>query len=355
MAHSERQGFALRRFSGVGIGTILTTSAYFVAFMTVQHPQAATHDYAAWAAIAVLALLVAWCQWITFVPADPASATTLIVACGSLGLASWFYRTIRLRENFAVMCIALAQVLLFSAVGVVLSYLLARNGGPLWDERLMAWDQAIGFEWRAYVDFVDRSALLSTISFLAYGSLIPQIVALVLVLGFANRLAELRTVMLGAIVCGGITILVSALFPAVSYPAHLGLTAADFEHVNPWAGNVHMADLNALRDGTFAELKFTKMQGIITFPSYHAGLSAVTLWGFWASRISWIKWPGMTLAALTIAATPVNGGHYLVDVIAGVAIAIFALAFSKRAIYWAPAPASLTALPFRRSREASVP
>lgn len=315
---------------------------------------AATHDSAAWAAIAILAVLVGWCQWIGPVPIDPASATSLAIACGGLGVAAWFYRAIRPRENFAVMCIALCQVLLFSAVGIVLSYLLARGGGPLWDERLAAWDRAIGFDWHAYVGFIDGSRLLSGVSYLAYGSLIPQIILLVLALGFSSRLTELRTVMLGAILCGGVTILVSALFPAVSYPAHLGLTAGDFRHIDPWAGYVHMADLTALREGTFDRLTFGKMQGIITFPSYHAGLSAVTLWGFWASRMEWLKWPGMTLAALTIAATPVNGGHYLVDVLAGLAIAWVSLLVARRAVRWKWAPPALTAWPFRRSREASA-
>jgi len=316
--------------------------------------QPATYDAAAWAAIAVLCFMVAACQWVAPVPFEPRSSVGLTVACAALGGTSIFYRTVRLREEFAVMCIALMQVILFSAVGIVLSYLLARNGGALWDATLARWDRALGFDWLAYVRFVDSSRLLSAVSFVAYGSLIPQIVVLVCTLGFAKRFAALRSVMLAAILAGAISIVVSALMPATAYPSFLGVTNHDFRHVNPWAGLVHLSDLHALRDGTFAMLDFRKMQGIITFPSYHAGLSAVTLWGFWSSRPAWIKWPGMTLAALTIAATPVNGGHYLVDVLAGLGIAVASIVAARKLVLWNPDLPGLTAWPSRRSREASA-
>ena len=313
--------------------------------------QPVSGDHAATATLLFLALAVAACQWAAPLPIEPRSMATLLIACGALGLAAVFYRRVRPRENFAVMCVALGQVILFTALGIVLSYLLARNGGDLWDTRLAEWDRAIGFDWLAYVRFFDQSAIAVTWLKLAYASLIPQVIVLVLVLGFTNRLAELRTVMLAAIVAGTVTVILSSLFPAVSNYIHLGLSARDFVHVDPFAGDVHMRDFNALRDGTTGALEFGKMEGIITFPSYHAGLSVVTLWGFWATRIAWVRWPGIALAASTIIATPVDGGHYLVDVLAGGAIAVLALIWSKRAIFWAPAP---MAWPFRRSREASA-
>ena len=299
----------------------------------------------------ILALAVAACQWADPLPIEPRSLVTLLSACGALGLAALFYRRVRPRENFAVMCVALSQVILFTALGIVLSYLLARGGGELWDERLAGWDRALGFDWLAYVRWIDRSAFAVAWLKLAYASLIPQVIALVLVLGFTNKLAELRTVMLAAIVAGAVTVLLSSLFPAVSNYIHLGLSSRDFLHVNPFAGDVHMRDFNALRDGSAERLVLGRMEGIITFPSYHAGLSVVTLWGFWVSGIRWVRWPGIALAVSTIVATPVDGGHYLVDIIAGGAIAVLALIWSKRAVCWAPAP---MAWPFRRSREASA-
>ena len=312
-----------------------------------------TSDSAAWASIALLGLGVIFAQMATPVPIAARSLQTLAIASAALGGAAYFYRNVRIRENFAVMCIALMQVLLFSALGSILSYLLARGGGSLWDSTFTNWDRALGFDWLGFVRAVDQHGWLVTTLRLAYASLIPQIIVLVLVLGFTGRLEKLRSVMLGAILCGTICVLTSPFFPAVSNYVHLGLTAADFRHVDPWAGYIHLADFNGLREGTMNQLDLSKMQGIITFPSYHAGLSAVTLWGFWTSGVRWLKWTGPIVALGTIVATPVDGGHYFVDVLAGIAIAIASIFVACRAVRWAPAWPRLTASPFRRSRAAS--
>jgi hypothetical protein len=286
-------------------------------------------------------------------PIAALSLQALGIACVALGGAAFFYRNVRLRENFSVMCIALMQVLLFSALGSILSYLLARDGGALWDSTFTAWDRALGLDWIGYVRAVDQHGWLVTALRLAYASLIPQIIVLVLVLGFTGRLEKLRGVMLGAILCGTICVLASPFFPAVSNYVQLGLTAADFRHVDPWAGYIHLADFSALRDGTMSVLNLSRMQGIITFPSYHAGLSAVTLWGFWTSGVRWLKWTGPVVALGTIVATPVDGGHYFVDVLAGIAISALSIVVASRAVRWAPTLPRLTASPFRRSHAAS--
>ncbi|MCY7279709.1 MAG: phosphatase PAP2 family protein [Sphingomonas bacterium] len=313
----------------------------------------ATSNAAAWASIAVLLLGVLLAEWAAPMPIEARSLNTLAIACAALGSAAWFYRHIRSRENFAVMCTALMQVLIFSALGSILSYLLARDGGPLWDSTFAAWDRALGLDWLGFVRAIDEHGWLVTTLRLAYASLIAQIIVLVLVLGFTSRLEKLRAVMLGAILCGTISVLASPFFPAASNYVHLGLTAADFRFVDPWAGYIHLADFNGLRGGSMAQLDLSKMQGIITFPSYHAGLSAVTLWGFWTSGVRWLKWTGSFVALATIVATPVDGGHYFVDVLAGVGIAVASIHVAARAVRWTPAWPRLTAWPFRRSHAAS--
>ena len=63
----------------------------------------------------------------------------------------------------------------------------------------------------------------------------------------------------------------------------------------------------------------------------------------------------MAVALTTLAATPVDGGHYFVDVLAGIAIAAASLAAASRLVFVRlPLPA-IRALPFRRSREAFAP
>lgn len=318
-----------------------------------QRPPA--KDHSSWVAIAALGLAVSLLQWRTPLPIAADSLTALVIACATLGSVAWFYRNVRRHEPFATMCIALMQILLFSALGAVLSYLVARSNGQLWDDTFTRWDHALGLDWLTFVRWVDAHPWSVVPLRLAYASLIPQIMVLVLVLGFTARLAQLRAVTLAAILCGMVVVGLSGLFPAVSNFAHLGLTSADFDHIKPWAGMVHLPHYNALRDGTMEVIHLRQMQGIITFPSYHAGLSTVTLWGFWLTRIGVVRWPGMAVAIMTIIATPVDGGHYFVDVFAGMVIALASIAIANRAVRWTPALPRLTASPFRHSRAASAP
>jgi len=313
-----------------------------------------TSDWASWAAIALLAAVVALLQCAAPLPIAGDSVAVLIAASGTLGAVAFFYRHVRRHDPFATMCIALMQVLLFSALAAVLSYFLARGEGPLWDATFTRWDHAFGLDWLTFVRWIDSHPHIVLPLRLAYASLVLQIIALVVVLGFSARLSQLRAVMFASILCGIVVVGISGLFPAISNFAYLGLTGADFRHLDPWAGTIHMPHLGALRDGTIEIIRLDAMQGIVTFPSYHAGLSTVTMWGFWLTRIGWVRWPGITLAAATIVATPVDGGHYFVDVFAGMVIALASMAVAVRAVRWTPARPGLTASPFRRSRAVSA-
>lgn len=179
-----------------------------------------TSESAAWALIGALATAVGALQLRSPLPVAPGSLMALATACAALGCTAMFYRRVRVQENFAIICTGLMQVLLFSAVGSILSYLLAREGGALWDNRLEVWDSALGFDWLAYVRLIDAQGWLVAPVRWAYASLVPQIIVLVLALGFSLQIAELRRLVLAAMLGGTITILLSALFPAAGYYVH---------------------------------------------------------------------------------------------------------------------------------------
>lgn len=261
----------------------------------------------------------------------PGLAVTFLATI-ALGGTAMFYTRWRPNRNFSAMSVGLMQILLFSGVGALLSYLLAREGGALQDNMLERWDLALGLDWLAYVRWADQYPWLVHTYTLAYVSLIPQIIIIVLVQGFSGRLLLMRQTLFAAMLCGTITVLLSAVIPSIGKFIHLGLTPKDFVNVNPFAGYLHLEHYTALRNGTLTTLSLPDMKGIITFPSYHAGLAAVLLWSF--ARTPWLRIPGVLLAATTIAATPIDGGHYFVDVIAGIAIAALSIVTALYAGRW---------------------
>jgi hypothetical protein len=320
--------------------------------MTRRSAQATSNDSASWAVIGALVIAVVAAELVSPLAIAIGSLANLALACVALGSAAAFYRFVRINERFSAACTGLAQALLFSAAGAILSYLLARDGGALWDGTLHRWDRVLGFDWLGYAHAVDAHPWLVAIFNIAYGSLISQTILVILALGFSGRIEALRMFILAAILSGSTAILLSPLFPAVGNFTYLGLKHSGFAHVWQSANLADVRDFLAVRNGSMAVLDLRKMQGIIVFPSYHGALATTTLWAFWRSGLKWLRWGGSLLAALTIAATPINGGHYGVDILAGVAVAAASIAAAKRLVYLRLPFAAIRAWPFRRSREA---
>ncbi|CAM8643855.1 phosphatase PAP2 family protein [Sphingobium cupriresistens] len=250
-----------------------------------------------------------------------------------LGALATFYLQIRTNAKIFAMVTALQLMLLFSAAGASLSYMIAARAGPLWDARLAGWDRAMGLDWLAWMRWLDSHPLLATPLNLAYRTLIPQMIVLILILGLCGRLAALRTTIQAAMIAGLAIILLSGLMPAVAAYVHYGLHPADYPHLRPAAAFVHMADITGLRDGSLRLLSLDHMEGIITFPSYHGALAVIFCWGFSRATIMTARYGGMMVATLTLIATPVDGAHYFSDVIAGAVIAGLSLCVASRTIH----------------------
>lgn len=311
-----------------------------------------TSDTASWMVVAALIAAVAMVEFEAPLPIAVGSLLNLVLACVALIGAAVFYTRVRINEQFSACCIGLSQALLFSAAGSILSYLLARSGGGLWDETLTNWDRALGFDWLAYAFAIDTHAWAAMLLRICYESLIPQTIVVILALGFSGRIDQLRTFILAAMLSGSTAVLLSPLFPAVGNFSYLDLNHSAFANVWQSSNLADVRDFLAVRSGTLATLDLRTMQGIIVFPSYHGALASVTLWAFWKSGLRWLRWIGGAVAVTTIAATPVFGGHYLVDVIAGNGLAVVSIVAARRLVFIRLPFPTIRAWPFRRSREA---
>ena len=82
-----------------------------------------------------------------------------------------------------------------------------------------------------------------------------------------------------------------------------------------------------LRGGTMRVLDITQLVGIVTFPSFHTCAAVLYLWAFWPVR--WMRPLSLASNGMLLIATPIGGGHYFIDIIAGAAIAVLAIAAAK--------------------------
>ncbi len=238
----------------------------------------------------------------------PAAAIGLLWAGAVLGRA-------RGRPRLAAGATAFLLMTSFTIIGVVLSYALAARAGPLWDGRLAAADVRLGFEWPAVFDALDGHPVALWVGGVAYHSLTVQMIVCIVVLSAVGRFDALRIAVAAAIVGGFATILISGAMPAMGNV----FDPAGYRRLWPSVAWMERAMIAGLRDGSWRTLDLTQLMGIVTFPSFHATLPIilaraqrdVPVW-----RIVAPVWAGVTIVA-----TPVFGGHYGVDVLAGIAIA----------------------------------
>ncbi|OWK29025.1 phosphatase PAP2 family protein [Sphingomonas mucosissima] len=219
---------------------------------------------------------------------------------------------------------AFLQMTLFTILGVVLAYLLAARGEPSWDAWLAAADARLGLEWPAILATADRlPAPLLMVAGIAYYSLVVQMVGCIVLLAGIGQLERLRTAIAAAILAGAVTIVLSGLLPAMG-------NLFDPDHYRALWPSVAWQDRDlvlALRNGTVREIDMSHMTGIVSFPSYHAALPVILFWGLYP--VSRLRVPAAIWAGLTIVATPLFGGHYAVDVLAGLLLAMLSLAVAR--------------------------
>jgi len=214
---------------------------------------------------------------------------------------------------------AFLQMTLFTIIGVVLSYALAARARPLWDDRLAAADRALGFDWPAVFHAADGSVAALWIGGIAYHSLTVQMIVAIVVLSATGRNDRLRIAIVAAILSGFVTILISGVTPAMGNV----FDPARYRHLWPSVAWMEQDMLRGLRAGTWRTLDLTQLMGIVSFPSYHATLPVILTWAQRDIR-GW-RLVAPVWAGLTIVATPLFGGHYGVDVVAGIALAVMAL------------------------------
>jgi membrane-associated phospholipid phosphatase len=203
-----------------------------------------------------------------------------------------------------------AQLVTFGAALAVLSYLVARTDAPLADAALLRADRALGFDWWAWTAAAHGDPRVAWLLLRAYDSLVPQVAVAVMALALW-RSATLLLLRLAA--TGLATVALSGVLPAIG--------------MRPDAA--HVPHLLALRADRLSVIDPTRLEGLIAFPSYHAVLAVLLAHALWAAPRA-LRPFALALNAVMLVATISVGGHYLVDVLAGCALALLAIVGVRR-------------------------
>jgi len=264
--------------------------------------------------------------WIALDPrlslAQGSIVTMLFVGVGTpLALA---YRALRgrgfdpvLEALFRMLMVALFAGLFTQQLNLF-SHLMMTLKLPLADGLLHGWDEALGFDWNAYAQLLGATWWSRMVLQIAYSNMIPPAIGAILVgaiwTGRYDRVEELAFLVLAS---GFICVGIAGLLPAedawyfVASPQTQALLGGQ-------PGLEWMDQFKALRGEQPVAFNLGSMGGLATFPSFHACL-AITI--IWCSRGRWYTaLPGAAAGLVILAATPVYGGHYGVDVLGGAVV-----------------------------------
>jgi hypothetical protein len=181
-----------------------------------------------------------------------------------------------------------------------LQYVAAAANFPLMDDVFAKADRVIGFEWHAYRDLLAQSRLLEIAFIYAYSSVYLQIVILALLHCMTPK-SDGNAEFIWCLGIGLIAVIaISAFMPALGYPGEIG--------------QQHIDVLQTARNGMLKDLA-----GIITFPSFHTVLGVLLI--YYSRTLKFLLPVTVPLNVMLILATPPVGGHYLIDVLAGLVVA----------------------------------
>ena len=240
---------------------------------------------------------------------------------GALLALSAAYR--RRNRGIANMAEAGALSCAFVPTTCVLTYLAASCAFPLQDVMMERLDRAIGFDWSAWHDAVFDRPILHCVLLVSYASLLPQFGLAFIYFHTTDRSARLAELLL---LVGTTSIFYDSdgprrFTPLGPFAAHGGGDVAYLRWVQ------EARDLLALRAGGPWHFDLWAMQGIVTMPSYHMVLAVLFTYAF--RRTGLVGYGIATLNLVMLLSIPPIGGHYLVDMLAGGALALGAIAVQR--------------------------
>jgi PAP2 superfamily len=285
-----------------------------------------------WLVLGTMALLLALCLRITSFSLDVDSALFAVLGPGLLVAAGHGLISLRRPPVWATALapalLAIAQLNAMILIATPLTYIIASANLPMQDASLARLDQLLGLDWLAYYRFVHERPALTPYFYLGYAMITWPTIGVPLLLVSTRHYLRLQQFTLACIVTVVITVLISSLVPAIGTYHEYGISP-DVPGFRASGYLYQLQELPPIRDGSLRKLDFSTMGGIITFPSFHAAAAILALWGFWG--VWWMRPLALIANGGMLLATPLVGGHYFVDVIAGIALAMLAVSMATRA------------------------
>lgn len=206
-------------------------------------------------------------------------------------------------------------------VGAVASYPIAALTHGYADPLLARVDAALGFNWVAWYQVVAGHRILQLLGIACYESIYLTPAVLLGWFALTGNRREAHRFLGSFWLAAALTLALFALMPAVGPFSFLWHGPIPYMPMSElWQPDL----IPALRAHTVHSIDLGQLRGIVSAPSFHAAAAALYLRTAW--RAGPVRWPLVWMVGAMLLATPVEGTHYLTDMILGAGVAVVAMA-----------------------------
>lgn len=208
-----------------------------------------------------------------------------------------------------------------SLAGVIATYPLACLSRAFSDPILLRSDQALRFQWVSWYEFVSAHRPLQIAGRIFYDSVFVTPVVLCAYFAYFAERSRAHLLIASYWLAVVVTLALFALFPARGPLVHLSHGLIGYVPKN---GLDQAAIIEGLKQHRIRAVSLGRLQGLVSVPSFHTTAAILFIISAWP--LQKMRWPVLVINVLMLASIPVEGAHYLTDMIAGALVAVLAQA-----------------------------
>lgn len=273
---------------------------------------------ASWILIAICVTSATFVLYVTRTSVDVYSFAIIAPMLAILALIHLTYSWVRSIPSLGSLAGGVLAILVGGLASGMIALAALRNNAPLIDVYLAKSDKLIGIDTQMLVRWVSEHGLAAIPLNVAYLGTIPVIFGAVVFLALSGRETRMWELCCCFSGVGIICALSSTMFTAIGAFTNNSIPLDVVSRLPNGAGLFHLEVFNRFRSGEVSLIRIGDLEGVVTFPSFHAAMGLMTGYAFrnirGASTIAW------TWSAVVIISTIPVGGHYGVDIIAGAVV-----------------------------------
>jgi membrane-associated phospholipid phosphatase len=239
---------------------------------------------------------------------------------------AWFYTHRRNDPRIVALMHSVSFFFLVPATLALMSYVFAAKNLPLVDGMLADADRLMGFDWTAHLALIWSWPTLGHALEGAYHATGITLFLTLIILIVMKRTEQSMELWFLMVATGIVTMVTATFVPAEGAFVFHQPNPALSQEAAALNGIWHLEHFRAVREGTLRHLDVGKIEGIVTFPSYHTAMAIIFAW---VLRGTVFVLPAALFSAVVVLSTLAIGGHYLIDVIAGAAVTATVIALSR--------------------------